>query len=113
MAVGTMGNRENADFTLDHLGIRDFFKAICTAEDVEKGKPDPAIFLKCLSSLNSIPLKVEELWVFEDTSSGIAAAVNAGGTAFGILTSKSEEDLSACGATYCVKNYEEILKLIS
>lgn len=113
MAVGTMGNRENADFTLDHLGIRDFFKAICTAEDVEKGKPDPAIFLKCLSSLNSIPLKVQELWIFEDTSSGIAAAVNAGGTAFGILTSKSEEDLSACGATYCAKNYEEILKLIS
>jgi len=113
MAVGTMGNKANADFTLDTLGIRHFFKAIHTAEEVNKGKPDPEIFLTCLKSLSHESLLTHELWIFEDTSSGITAAINAGGTAFGILTSKAEQDLSACGATYCAKNYEEILKLVS
>ena len=37
MAVGTMGNKANADFTLDTLGIRHFFKAVHTAEEVNKG----------------------------------------------------------------------------
>ena len=112
MAVGTMGNKANADFTLDTLGIRHFFKAVHTAEEVNKGKPDPEIFLTCLKSITQESLQTQELWVFEDTSSGITAAINAGGTAFGILTSKSEKDLSACGAAHCAKNYEEILKLV-
>jgi len=113
MAVGTMGNKANADFTLDTLGIRHFFKAVHTAEEVNKGKPDPEIFLTCLKSLSHESLLTHELWIFEDTSSGITAGINAGGTAFGILTSKEEQDLRACGATYCAKNYEEILKLVS
>lgn len=113
MAVGTMGNKANADFTLDALDIRHYFAAVHTAEDVREGKPDPAIFLICLKSLGMKALKENELWIFEDTSSGIIAAKNAGGMPFGVLTSKSEAELSACGAIHCVKNYQEVLKLVS
>lgn len=112
MAVGTMGNVANADFTLDNLGIRPYFKAIQTAENVSKGKPHPEIFLNCLDLLNIKDLATEELWVFEDTSSGIAAAKAAGGTPIGILTSKTAEELTIHGAALCVKNYLDILNLM-
>lgn len=113
MAVGTMGNKANADFTLDTLNIRHYFNAVHTAEEVSKGKPDPEIFITCLKSLNTRDLQDEELWIFEDTSSGIKAAKNAGGSPFGILTSKSEEELISSGAIHCAKNYHEVLKLLS
>jgi HAD superfamily hydrolase (TIGR01509 family) len=113
MAVGTMGNKANADFTLDTLDIRHYFSAVHTAEEVSKGKPDPEIFTKCLVSLNTGDLQGEKLWIFEDTSSGIKAAINAGGTPIGLLTSKSKEELISSGAVYCVKTYHEILKLLS
>ena len=91
MAVGTMGNKANADFTLDTLGIRHFFKAVHTAEEVNKGKPDPEIFLTCLKSITQESLQTQELWVFEDTSSGITAAINAGGTALVFLPVKARK----------------------
>lgn len=113
MAVGTMGNKANADFTLDTLNIRHYFSAIHTAEEVSKGKPDPEIFTTCLKSLNTGALELDELWIFEDTSSGILAAKNAGGSPIGVLTSKREEELKSSGAIRCVKNYHEVLKLLS
>jgi beta-phosphoglucomutase-like phosphatase (HAD superfamily) len=113
MAVGTMGNRANADFTLDTLKVRHYFKAVHTAEEVSKGKPDPEIFSMCLTSLNTGTLTENELWIFEDTSSGIMAAKNAGGSPIGILTSKSKEELISSGAIQCIKNYDEVLKLLS
>lgn len=113
MAVGTMGNRANADFTLDNLNIRHYFSAVHTAEEVSKGKPDPEIFTTCLKSLNTGDLNAEELWIFEDTSSGIMAARNAGGSPIGLLTSKSKEELTSCGAVYCAKTYHDVLKLLS
>lgn len=113
MAVGTMGNRANADFTLDTLKVRHYFNAVHTAEEVSKGKPDPEIFSRCLTSLNTGTLTENELWIFEDTSSGIMAAKNAGGSPIGILTSKSKEELISSGAIHCIKNYDEVLKLLS
>lgn len=113
MAVGTMGNKANADFTLDTLDIRHYFSAVHTAEEVSKGKPDPEIFTTCLKSLKTGALELEELWIFEDTSSGIQAAKNAGGSPIGVLTSKSEEELKSSGAIHCVKNYHEVLNLLS
>lgn len=113
MAVGTMGNKANADFTLDTLNIRHYFSAVHTAEEVSKGKPDPEIFTTCLKSLNTDALEPDELWIFEDTSSGIQAAKNAGGSPIGVLTSKCEEELKSSGAIRCVKNYHEVLKLLS
>jgi HAD superfamily hydrolase (TIGR01509 family) len=114
MAVGTMGNKENADFTLNQLDIRHYFKTVLTAEDVTHGKPNPEIFLSCLHALPlSSTLLKDEIWIFEDTSSGIEAATRAGGKAIGILSSKSKSALKNVGAAICIKNYHEIVKLIT
>ncbi|MEY2963307.1 MAG: hypothetical protein RL754_568 [Bacteroidota bacterium] len=111
MALGTMGNRENAEFVIDLLNLEPYFRAVFTAEDVQRGKPHPDIFNKCFDALsNGQALETKEKWVFEDTSSGIQSAVNASATAIGVLTSKSSEELLKHGASWTIKTYDEVLK---
>lgn len=115
LAVGTMGNRANAQFVLDELQLHTYFSAVHTAEEVSKGKPDPEIFNLCLDSLgaDTATTTKEDIWIFEDTSSGIGSAVNAGGTAIGIITSRSAEELESYGAAHTSADYEMFMKLLT
>jgi beta-phosphoglucomutase-like phosphatase (HAD superfamily) len=75
--------------------------------------PDPEIFMSCLQGLGATEeLRKEELWVFEDTTSGIQAAVRTGGTAFGILTSCDEKTLLNHGATRVFADYQKVMNLL-
>lgn len=84
---------------LDHLGVRDCFRALVTKEDCPVGKPDPAPFLLALERLNaSAPapepaLSARDCLVFEDTPFGIAAARAAGMRSVGLTTSFSGDAL--------------------
>lgn len=60
---------------LRRLGILERFDCICTADDVEKTKPDPALFLAAAHDLSLSP---EEVIVFEDSPNGVLAAKRAG-----------------------------------
>ena len=112
MALGTMGNRDNAEFVIDALGLDRYLSAVFTAEDVERGKPHPDIFNKCFEIIDPKgTLHRTEKWVFEDTSSGIEAAINAGAVAIGVRTSKTHEELTKHGANSTVANYHEVLKM--
>ncbi|MBZ4192324.1 HAD family hydrolase [Niabella beijingensis] len=75
MAVGTAAIPFNVDFVLDRLGIRRYFSAIVTADDVSTSKPDPETFLSCARLLNVAP---SGCLVFEDAPKGAEAAANAG-----------------------------------
>ncbi|WP_300602182.1 HAD family phosphatase [Niabella sp.] len=75
MAVGTAAIPFNVDFVLDGLGIRAYFKALVTANDVLKSKPDPETFLSCAQLLQVAPA---DCLVFEDAPKGAEAAANAG-----------------------------------
>jgi beta-phosphoglucomutase family hydrolase len=75
MAVGTAAIPINIDFVLDGLDIRHYFKAIVSADDVIKSKPDPETFTKCAELLHVRP---ENCIVFEDAPKGVEAALNAG-----------------------------------
>src|SRR5438105_5852140 len=44
IAVATSGSRNRVERTLETFGLLSRFHAIVTAEDVAKGKPDPALF---------------------------------------------------------------------
>lgn len=53
----------------------DWFEVVCTANDVEKRKPDPEMYLLTASLMN---LKPEQILVFEDSRAGVEAAKAAG-----------------------------------
>jgi beta-phosphoglucomutase-like phosphatase (HAD superfamily) len=60
---------------LTRLGLVEKFDAICTADDVEKTKPDPALFLLTAEKLEVAP---DEVIVFEDSPNGVLGAKRAG-----------------------------------
>lgn len=75
MAVGTGGQREAVERTLEITDLRKYFDIIITANDVANFKPHPETFLKCAALMKIEPQFIE---VFEDGDLGIKAALNAG-----------------------------------
>lgn len=90
MGVATAAGQENIAFVLQGLMLGVFFSAIVGAEDIQKGKPDPEIFIKSANKLNIHP---ENCIVFEDSLFGIEAAQRAGMRAVFITTSHRPEEL--------------------
>jgi HAD superfamily hydrolase (TIGR01509 family) len=74
-AVASGGYRETVIRTLDAIEIRDWFDAMVTAEDTERHKPEPDVFLEAAKRLGVPP---ELCVVFEDTDIGLLAAKRAG-----------------------------------
>jgi beta-phosphoglucomutase family hydrolase len=74
-AVGSSTARVNIETIFDMTGLREFFRAVVTAEDVKRGKPAPDVFLTAAQRIGAEP---SHCIVFEDALVGIEAA-HAGG----------------------------------
>ncbi|MEI7899014.1 MAG: HAD-IA family hydrolase [bacterium] len=75
-AVASSADRIKIDANLRKIGLPpEMWQAVVTAEDVERRKPDPALFLKAAERLGAVP---SECTVVEDAVNGIAAAKAAG-----------------------------------
>ena len=83
IAVASGGTRHCVSRTLEILGITDCVDAMVTAEDVQRGKPAPDIFLKSAELLGVDP---KSCLVFEDAGLGIEAAHAAGMQAVHVAT---------------------------
>ena len=90
VALGTSAPTMNVDFTLDHLGLRDFFHVIIDGPQVTHGKPHPEVYLKCVHELGLLP---ENCVVFEDSLAVLEAGKQAGCQIVGVTTSHSKEEL--------------------
>jgi beta-phosphoglucomutase-like phosphatase (HAD superfamily) len=75
MAVGSGGNKETVERTLDITGLQQYFDIVITSSDVRKHKPHPETFLRCAELMGIEPEYIE---VFEDGDLGIEAAEKAG-----------------------------------
>ena len=75
MAVASSGTPETLEGILDHCGIRHFFDAIVTSEDVENPKPAPDTFLEAARRINVAP---EKCRAYEDADMGMKAILAAG-----------------------------------
>ena len=73
--IATSTVRIEVDEMLNFAGIKQRFNTIVCGDEVEKTKPDPAVYLKAAENLG---FKSEETLVFEDSDHGVTAAVNAG-----------------------------------
>mgnify|MGYP001264981498 CR=1 FL=1 len=92
-AVGSSTPRANIECVIDGLGLRPMFRAIVTGEDVQKGKPDPEVFLRAAERLGVPP---ERCVVFEDAPVGIEAARRAGMRVVGVAGTHPAEKLVGC-----------------
>lgn len=102
MAVATSGPIENVDMVFDGLGIRARFKAVVTGDEVRKGKPHPEAFLTAAAMLDVLP---SECAVFEDSVSGIQAALSAGSKCVAVSTTHEEGELNRLAPHLIIRDF--------
>ena len=83
-AIGTSTERKNVELAIKQHDLTDFFSAAACSEDVQEGKPNPAVFLKAAAGLSLSPAQCV---VFEDSPHGIEAAQNANMKSVALTTS--------------------------
>ena len=103
MAIGSAAIMFNIDFVLDGLGIRNYFDALVSADNVTDSKPDPETWLKCAAKLN---VAAAECLVFEDVPKGVEAAQKAGMDTVVITTMHRKEEFAAYKVKSFIENYE-------
>lgn len=92
---------------LKQLGIIDYFECIRTSDNVEKVKPDPALYLQVADYLDLAP---EECLVFEDSANGALAAKRAGMNCV-IVPNEVTNTMDFCDVEYRMKSMaDESLK---
>jgi HAD superfamily hydrolase (TIGR01509 family) len=95
--IASSGSQEKMRLTLGLTGLRERFEGrIFSADEVERGKPAPDLFLHAASRMNVSPGRCV---VVEDSPFGVAGAVAAGMTALGYAEDGDGEALAAAGAT--------------
>jgi len=75
MAIASGGTHETVEGILQHCGIRHYFDAIVTSQDIVNPKPAPDTFLEAARRINVAP---EKCRAYEDADMGIKAIVAAG-----------------------------------
>jgi beta-phosphoglucomutase len=102
-AIASSAPRANIEVLLHVLNIEPHFQATVSADDVTKGKPDPAIFLKAAAALGVSPARCV---VVEDAVAGVQAASRAGMVCLAVTTTQPAERLS--DADLVVKRLTEL-----
>ena len=74
-AAASSGDRVYIDVVLDVLGVRSFFQALATGDEVAEGKPNPALYLLAAARLGIAP---SDCVALEDSPRGVQSAKAAG-----------------------------------
>jgi beta-phosphoglucomutase len=93
LGVATSAPKANLELIFSKVHVRNLLGSILASEDVKKHKPDPEVYLKSAENLGMVPAQCV---VFEDSFSGVSAALNAGMKVVGVLTSHEKEELPPC-----------------
>jgi beta-phosphoglucomutase family hydrolase len=100
LAVATNAEPPNVDFVLDETGLRPFFRVIVNGHEVAHPKPHPEIYLRVADALGVTPA---DCIVFEDSHTGVEAALAAGMQVVGIGT--THEDLA--GVALLIRDFND------
>lgn len=83
-------------------------KFLVTAEEVQKGKPDPACYRLGAQRLGFSGDHGKSVLVLEDAPAGVKAGKAAGYKVVGLATTHSIEQLKEAGADWIVKDLESV-----
>ena len=86
-AVASAAPRANVAAVVAALGIAAYFDAISSAEDVQRGKPDPQVFLVAAERVGVPPARCI---VIEDAPAGLLGAQRGGMCTIGVRSSHAE-----------------------
>jgi HAD superfamily hydrolase (TIGR01509 family) len=84
LAIASGSFRVEIEHLLEKLGLRENFAVLASADDCEKSKPHPEVYLKALARLrelplwHNVPLEAGQCLAIEDAPLGIVAAHAAG-----------------------------------
>jgi beta-phosphoglucomutase len=110
LAVASGALRQEIATILATAELLSCFKAIVSAEDVTRGKPEPEIFLKALAELNEQnngdSMAAADCVVIEDSKEGIRGARRAGMKCLAVTNSHPAELLTDANAV--VNSLEEV-----
>ena len=99
LAIASGALRNEIEMILSSIGLFNAFRAIVSAEDVIRGKPEPEIFVAALARLNTClngepAIGASECLVIEDSKEGIRGARRAGMKCLAVTNSHSAELLA-------------------
>jgi HAD superfamily hydrolase (TIGR01509 family) len=101
-ALVTNATNHTVPFSLQALGLEEYFEVRVLADEVPAGKPDPRHYGVALERLG---IQANEAIAFEDSPSGVRSASGAGIVTVGITTTQTPETLKASGATLTVPDF--------
>ncbi len=105
IALVTNAPRANADHVLAALDLRPHFAEIISVDAVLRGKPHPDPYLEALQRFGLSP---QQAIAFEDSPTGLRAALAAGIATAGLATSLPVPALRALGARWAFPNYQGV-----
>lgn len=108
LAIASSGSRSRVNLLLGRLDLARHFQVVVTGDDVEKAKPDPAVFLRAAQRLQMDPA---EIIVFEDAASGVTAAKAAGMMCVGVAQPDYSLALLDAGADHVVQDFRSLTYL--
>lgn len=110
LAIVSMAKREEIEFALEKIGIKESFSAIISSENVAVCKPNPECYNASFRLLDDAytanghhPLTRKECLVIEDAPQGIMAGKSARMKTLGVSNTVSADELRAAGANAVTK----------
>jgi beta-phosphoglucomutase len=101
-ALATSARLQRVEPILHALQLADQLRVRVTGDDVERGKPDPEVYLTAAARLHITP---GACVVFADAPVGVVAARLAGMPVVGVATSCHADELEAAGARMVVRDF--------
>jgi HAD superfamily hydrolase (TIGR01509 family) len=114
LGIVSMARREEIEYVLEKIALRDCFTIIVSAEDVSAHKPNPECYQTgfrlidaARTALGGNPIVHGDCLVVEDAPQGILAGKQAGLKTLGITNTVSAERLREAGADSVTKSLSD------